>query len=41
MISIFYQKELYEAWIYDTSILKIGWKMRKLWSFEEFTIANI
>ena len=36
MISMFYQKELYEPWI-----IKIGWKMGKLWAFKEFKMANI
>ena len=26
---------------FDTSIIKIGWKMGKLWAFEEFNMANI
>ena len=26
---------------FDTSIIKIGWKMGKLWAFEKFNIANI
>ena len=26
---------------FDTSIIKIGWKMGKLWAFKEFTMADI
>ena len=26
---------------FDTSIIKIGWKMGKLWAFKEFNMANI
>ena len=26
---------------FDTSIIKIGWKMWKLWAFKEFNIAKI
>ena len=26
---------------FDTSIVKIGWKMDKLWAFKEFNMANI
>ena len=25
----------------DTSIIKIGWKMGKLWAFKEFNMADI
>ena len=25
---------------FDTSIIKIGWKMWKLWAFKEFNMAN-
>ena len=30
-------------WImnFDTSTIKIGWKMGKLWEFKEFNMANI
>ena len=40
MISMFYQKELYETMNFDTSIIKIGWKMGKLWAFNEFNMAD-
>ena len=26
---------------FDTSIIKIGWKMGKLWAFKKFNMANI
>ena len=26
---------------FDTSFIKIGWKMGKLWAFKEFNMANI
>ena len=26
---------------FDTSIVKIGWKMGKLWAFKEIIMANI
>ena len=26
---------------FDTSIIKIGWKMGKLWAFQEFNMADI
>ena len=26
---------------FDTSIIKIGWKMGKLWAFKEFNMAHI
>ena len=26
---------------FDTSIIKIGWKMGKLWAFKELNMANI
>ena len=26
---------------FDTSIIKIGWKMGKLWAFKEFNMTNI
>ena len=26
---------------FDTSIIKIGWKMGKLWAFKQFNMANI
>ena len=26
---------------FDTNIIKIGWKMGKLWGFKEFNMANI
>ena len=26
---------------FDTNIIKIGWKMDKLWAFKEFNMANI
>ena len=26
---------------FGTSIIKIGWKMGKLWAFKEFNVANI
>ena len=26
---------------FDTSIIKIGWKMGKLWAFKEFNTASI
>ena len=27
--------------IFDTSIIKVGWNMGKLWAFKEFNMANI
>ena len=26
---------------FDTSIIKMGWKMGKFWAFKEFNMANI
>ena len=26
---------------FDTSIIKIGWEMSKLWAFKKFNMANI
>ena len=34
MISIVYKKELYKPWFFDSSFIKIGSIMVKLWAFE-------
>ena len=39
-INIFYKKELYNVH-FDTSFIKIGGKMGKLWAFKEFNMADI
>ena len=39
MISMFIRNAL-RTMNFDTSIIKIGWKMGKLWAFKEFNMAK-